>query len=259
MSQFNFDATQVSPQGDRTPLPKGRYSVMATSSEIKTVKAPGTGRFINIGMKILDGPAKDKTMFTNLNIENANPVATQIGRERLSALCHVVGILQITDTAQLHGRPFVVDIDVDAEGKYNEVVSFLKVDGSPAVAVGAGGAPAGAPPPPWAAPGTATGGPPAPAPAPAPVPQPPPQPATPPPPAPMFYVANLQGQNLTPQPVDANAIRTMPQGLAQLQICPVGGNAWQPATVLGAAPAANGAPGPASGATPPWLQNPPPA
>lgn len=257
MSQFTFDATQVKPQGDRSPLPKGDYPVIATASELKSAKAPSTGTFIALTMKVTDGPAKDQLIFTNLNVIHSNPVAQQIGQERLSALCHSVGVLQITDTAQLHGRPFIVKASVTADGKYNEIDAFLRADGSSA---GGGAAPsAGAAAPPWATPAPTSPAAAQAAPV-APVPAPTPPPATPPQPAPQFYVANLQGQNLTPSPVTADQVRAMPTGLANLQICPVGGSAWQPASVLATStvPPVTGAPVPSTTTVPPWLQSPPP-
>src|SRR4051812_36143109 len=110
MSQLQFDATQVKPQGDRAPIPAGEYPVFIKSSEVKDTKDTPPGKMLALGMEILDGPIKGQLIFQNVNFINKNPVAQQIGQERLSAICHVCGILQISDSTQLHGRPFRVKI-----------------------------------------------------------------------------------------------------------------------------------------------------
>lgn len=263
MSQINFDATQVAPQSDRSAQPEGTYKVILKTSEIKPT-AKNDGKFIACGMQILEGPIAGRMIFFNINHLNPNPVAQQIGQERLSALCHAVNVLKISDTAQLHGRPFQIKVTVSEDGKYNEVQAFLREDGSaitPQTAAPAG--PTAAPA--WAGAAAPTPAPasPAPAPAPSPAPVPAPAPVAPQAPAPAddrkFYVAH-NGQNITgSSPISADQVRALPQGLAALQICQVGNNAWESATSLAiATPAPVPAPAPGGVALPPWLQNQPP-
>lgn len=251
--ELQFDATTVNPQGDRTPVPDGEYPVILTSTEIK--HSNQTDSMINCGMKITEGPLSGKMIFTNINYRNGNPVAQQIGQERLSALCHVCGVLKITDTAQLHGRPFKAKCTINERDKrYNEV-TFLKSDGTAPVgtasAPGAGGP--GGPPPAWA--GAA-------APTPPPGQAPPPgQPAQPPqqPPAAaqkMYYVA-YNGQT-NPTPMSADAVRALPMGLGAIQVVEVGTQNWQPGTVLQAQSAPLTPTTAASPGLPPWMQQPPP-
>jgi Protein of unknown function (DUF669) len=269
MSAIQFDATQVQPQGDRSPVPEGEYPVILTATEIKPGKAP-TDRLLNLTMRVTEGPCAGQLIFQNLNFMHSNPVAQQIGQERLSALCHVVGVLKPTDTAQFHGRPFRVKVTVDETKKYNEVTAFLKADGSaPSATPNAGSAAPSTAAPAWAgspaptpAPAAATPAPqPAPQPAPAAPAQPAPAPAAQPAPAAApavqdrYYVAH-NGQNITPQPITADEVRALPQGLANLQICKVGDNAWSPGQSLAPATAA---PAPATAGLPPWMQQAPPS
>jgi hypothetical protein len=80
---------------------------------------------------------------------------------------------------------------------------------------------------------------------------------------PLYFVAH-NGANLTSSPVNADAVRAMPQGLAALLVCIAGTQTWMEATSVIAAPAPAPAPAPvapvapaapaAPAATPPWMQ-----
>jgi len=155
MAQINFDATKVQPQEAFTVIPAGSYIAQIEESEIKATKS-GTGSMLKLKWKILDGQYKNRVIFGNLNIVNANPEAEKIGQRQLSALCHATGVMQLADTVQLHNRPckIKVKVRVDESGKYddqNEVSAFE--------AIAAGAAPA---PTQFAAPPTAPSAPTAP-------------------------------------------------------------------------------------------------
>lgn len=286
--QLAFDATTVTPSGDRTAVPKGRYRVILKSSEIKPTQDQ-KGKFINCGFQILDGPIQvegqpaptigsqaGKTAFININFLNENPVAQQIGQERLSALCHAVQVLRISDTTQLHGRPLQMEIGIQAnDARYNEVLGFFYENGASIVPQTTGVVPVAAPAaaPAWAGAAVPTPAPaPAPAPAavPAPVAAPPvaaptpapvaaaPIPVAAPAPEPQYFAAS-GGQNL-PGTYTADQVRVLPQGLVNIQVCKVGDSAWSPGTSLQvAAPAP--APivlAPGGPPMPPWMGQVPP-
>lgn len=240
MAQLNFDATQVAPDtGGGDPVPAGWYNVMIDESEMKPTKTEG-GLRLSLRFTILDGQYVNRKVFTGLNLKNANPVAQEIAYKQLSAICHAVGIMQVQDSSQLHGRPLKIKVKVRAaSGDYeasNDITAYKnineQVDG-PAT----GGAPAGAP---WAT---------APAPAPqaapwagAPVATPAPtQQFAPPVQAPAPAAAAPQWQPPAAQQPWAQA----PQQQAPVQQAPVQQQAPQQA------PAAQP---PAQGATPPWMQ-----
>ena len=270
MSQYQFDATQVNPAGDRSAVPAGNYQVLISNSEIKPNKDKPANRMLTLSMKILDGPLVNQMIFQNLNILHENPVAQQIAQEKLSAICHAVGVLKINDTAQLHGRPFSVKVGITADGKYNELDSILRADGSPVTAAG-GAAPAGgsSAAPAWAVPGAAPApapalapsNPPAPAPAPTPAPAPAPAPTPAPPPAAkppeekLYYVArngtNITGNTPIPK---SQVLAQYAAELTMVQVCEVGGSAWVTASTIAEA----AAPLPSTGGpVPPWLTQPP--
>lgn len=105
MSNFTFDATQVEPQGEYKPIPDGTYVVWITSSEWKSTRA-GTGRYLALTVEVAEGDHKGRNVYENLNLENPNQTAVNIAKATLSAICRAVNVLQLTDSAQLHNKPF---------------------------------------------------------------------------------------------------------------------------------------------------------
>lgn len=283
MSQFVFDATKVSPQSDRSAVPPDTYDVILTGSDIKPGKTP-TDRQMSLNMRIISGPLNGGSIFQTLNIIHSNPTAQQIAQSEFSALCHAIGILNISDTTQLHGRPFKVKTSIrngtdklgQPDGKtYTEVDAYLRADGSP-ISGGAGAPGAvGQAPPAWANPGAQAAPPPTAMPMPpgvAPLPpqqfqQPPPMAPQPPQqPAPpvmqqpvaerMFYVAK-GGQMLTQQPLpQSQVMQHFGSDLASIQILENGSQTWVPGATLAQAAPVQAIPPPAAG-VPPWLQQPP--
>jgi hypothetical protein len=242
MAQLNFDATQVAPDtGGGDPVPAGWYNVMIDESEMKPTKTEG-GLRLSLRFTILDGQYANRKVFTGLNLKNANPVAQEIAYKQLSAICHAVGIMQVQDSQQLHGRPLKIKVKVKAaQGDYeasNDITAYKnineQVDG-PA----AGGAPTGAP---WAT-------------AQAPAPQAAPwagQPAAPVAPAPQFAPQQPAPAPAAPawQPPAAQQPWAQPAP-QQPAAAPAPQYAPQPqAPVAQPAPAA----APQPGATPPWMQ-----
>ena len=249
MAQLNFDATQVAPDtGAGDPVPAGWYNVMIDESEMKPTKAEG-GLRLSLRFTILDGQYANRKIFTGLNLKNANPVAQEIAYKQLSAICHAVGVMQVQDSQQLHGRPLKVKVKVRAaSGDYeasNEITSFKNINEQ----VG-GAAPGGAPwaQQPAAAPQAAPWAPQA-APAPvAPAQQFAPPAAAPAPAAPAWQPPAAQQpwaqQPAQPAPVQQPVAQPAPQPQAAPQAAPQPAGAVPPWMQQAAAPAV--------GATPPW-------
>ena len=180
-----FDATTVEPNTGPPPaMPTDWYNVMITESEMKQTKQ-GDGGYLEIVLKVLDGPHAGRLAWDRLNLYNPNPVAVEIAQKTLSAICHAVNVFQVQDSVVLHGIPMMARIVYKpAEGQYdesNDVKGYAKIGdkesknaaGTVLTTPGAGAAPsvpaapAGAPSaPPWggtpAAPAPAAAAPPAP-------------------------------------------------------------------------------------------------
>lgn len=112
-----FDASQVEPStgsfGDL--LPRGWVMAQIDDSEIKDTST-SSGKRLNLRFAIIDGDFKGRKAFHGLNIVNANPQAEQIAKAELSAICHAVGRLQVTDSAELHGLPLWIKVGVEKGG-----------------------------------------------------------------------------------------------------------------------------------------------
>lgn len=114
-----FDPTAV--VDDRPELlPVGKYVAQITDSDVVATKS-GTGTMLKLTLEVLDGPLARRKVFDQLNIENANPQAQQIGQRQLSRICKALGINQaIQDSEVLHFKPMVISVGVeeDKSGQY---------------------------------------------------------------------------------------------------------------------------------------------
>lgn len=155
MAQLNFDASQVAPSEALEAIPAGWYNAQMTASEMKPT-ADGTGAYLQAEFTVLSGDYAGRKLFDRINLRNKNPVAVEIGYKTLSAICHAVGVIQVQDSQQLHGRPLQLKVSLraagpGADGKHyeasNEVKGYKAMDGAgvPMAGAPAGGAPSWAP------------------------------------------------------------------------------------------------------------------
>ena len=134
MSFLSFDASEVEPNKPFEPIPAGDYIGKVVSSEIKPT-ASGTGEYLKIEIEVLGPACAGRKVFDQLNIRNESAEAERIGRAQLSALCHAIGVLRVSDSNELHGKPFAfkVVIEKDATGQYgdkNKIKGYKKHEGS---------------------------------------------------------------------------------------------------------------------------------
>lgn len=157
--QINFDASQVAPAVAGEIIPAGWYPVQIVKSEGKPT-SKGDGMYLETEMEIIGGEHKGRKLFDRFNLQNSNPIAVEIAYRMLSAVCHAVGVIQVADSQQLHGRPLMAKVKLipagpGADGKMyeakNEVSGYKAFDASamqPSAPVGnapawaTGGAPA---------------------------------------------------------------------------------------------------------------------
>ena len=104
---FAFDARTVDPATELGALPSGEYIVAITDSAMESTKA-GDGQFLKLVFSVLDGPHKGAKVFDRLNLVNRNQTAVEIAQRALSAICHAVGVMAVTQSEQLHDRPLQV-------------------------------------------------------------------------------------------------------------------------------------------------------
>lgn len=107
-----FDATQIEPATSFDPIPRGRYLCCIEKSEMKTTR-DSTGQYLELAFKVLDGEHANRVVFARLNLVNANPKATEIAYREFSALCRACGVLQVQDSAELHNRPLIIQVELE--------------------------------------------------------------------------------------------------------------------------------------------------
>lgn len=126
MAEFpgTFDASGIDPNATDFPvLPPADYRVMIVKSEMKPTK-DGTGQFLSLEMEIMDGAEKGKRLFQNLNLVNNGEKKEQteaIAQKALAQICHATGVIQCSNSDQLHMKPMIATVYVKpAKGQYAE-------------------------------------------------------------------------------------------------------------------------------------------
>jgi len=110
--QQQFDATQVEPQGDSTPLPAGTYRIAIRESEMQPTRN-GRGQYLLLEFEVLEGEHAGRKLFDRLNLINDNPTAVEIAQRTLSAICHATGQMQVQDSVELHDIPMRAKVKVE--------------------------------------------------------------------------------------------------------------------------------------------------
>lgn len=131
--RMNFDATQVDPTNQFDVIPAGEYEVMITESERKFTKS-GDGAYLQLTLEIQSGEFQGRKLFDRLNLENSNRTAVDIAQRQLSQICHAVGVMQVSDSEQLHYKPMIAKVKVrPPRGEYdasNEIGGYLALNGA---------------------------------------------------------------------------------------------------------------------------------
>lgn len=140
-----FDATQVEPQGEYTPIPAGEYKVQIITSEMVATKS-GDGQMLKLELEIMEGDQAGRKIFDRLNLDNPNATAVEIAQRTLSAICHAVGQLSVQDSEDLHFKPMIAVVVVTPpKGEYgagNNIKTYKALGDAAAPAAKSGFTPA---------------------------------------------------------------------------------------------------------------------
>lgn len=164
MAQLNatFDATGVAPAAPLELLPPGRYSAQIVNSEMRPTRA-GNGQYLWLELDVLEGPHRGRKLWDQLNLVNPNPQTVEIAQRTLSAICHAVGQMQVSDSEALHFRPLQITVAVEVDsrdkhkppheqGKQNRVKGYAQIGGAAPARPTPGSVPTRSPAPPAAPP-----------------------------------------------------------------------------------------------------------
>lgn len=145
MAQISFDASGVEPAVPFELLPPGKYRAQIVQSEMQATKQ-GDGQMLWLEFDVLDGPFQGRKVWERLNLVNRNQTTVEIAQRQLSAICHAVDRIQVTDSEQLHFRPLLLTVAVEMDKrdehlpvgqqrKQNRVKGYAKAPGAPMAAV----------------------------------------------------------------------------------------------------------------------------
>jgi hypothetical protein len=148
-----FDANSVAPRQEFTTLDPGEYLAMIVASEVSE-NAKRDGSFLKLELEIIDGPAKGRKLFDRLNLNNPNAQAVEIAKATLSAICHAIGKLTVSDSTELHNAPMLAVVrkvpkkqnGVAVPGEFDNAISTYKPKSAGQTAASGIGGGAGAPP-----------------------------------------------------------------------------------------------------------------
>lgn len=139
-------------------LPPGWYPVLIDSAEIKDTKA-GNGKYLKLGLSVVGEKFANRKLWPNINLQNPNPKAVEIGMRELAGLGQACGLTAISDTAELVNKQIDVRVKIgkarDGYEPGNEVTAYAlpgsKTSGAqaPAARPPASAAASDAPKRPW--------------------------------------------------------------------------------------------------------------
>jgi len=113
-----FNAEEVPEDKGFEPLPEGSYTAHIIQSDMKETRA-GTGQYLELRIQILDEPYTGRLVFERLNLINPNETAVTIAQRTLADLCNAVGVSELEDSEELHGKEFQVKLAIqEGQGDY---------------------------------------------------------------------------------------------------------------------------------------------
>jgi len=121
MANLGINMGAVQPNVGFSAMDKGKYTVIMYKSDFKPTGG-GTGKALETHYRINGGPNNGREIMLSFTWENATAKAVEIGQGQFRAICDAVNVIP-QDSQQLHNIPFLLEVDVTPDGKYNNFVS----------------------------------------------------------------------------------------------------------------------------------------
>jgi len=128
-----FDANQYNPSQSAGQLPVGKHLVVIMSSELKGSKNNENSGYVQLNLEVVDGPNKGATGPYRLNLYNESQKTVEIAHNQLCALSHALNVFVVQNTEQLHGIPFIAEVQLqkgDNPNGYTEVKRVFDASGN---------------------------------------------------------------------------------------------------------------------------------
>jgi len=149
--QLNTDFSTIKPNegsGGMFPVsdPKMGWLVKIIDSYPQETRNKDGTRAI-LKLEGLDQGVMGQVADYGINVANPSQKSVEIGWSELSAVAHVIGVLRVGNTMELHGKPFRVLVRKQKDTEYNEIYGVQDANGNapgkagqgPAAAQPAGG------------------------------------------------------------------------------------------------------------------------
>ena len=131
MVQLVFDASAIDVEYGAGQLPVGDLIVAVTESGVRESRSSGNElHFLNL--EVQGGEHAGATGEMRFNTGHPNIDVRRISEQNLGRVIQAVGFMSITDTLQLHGRPFMVSVrwQDEEEKRYTEIKKILYANGA---------------------------------------------------------------------------------------------------------------------------------
>lgn len=103
---------------DREPFAAGTYPLELTESDVVPTKN-GNGQLFKFTAQVTDGEHKGRLVWGQMNLQNANATAQEIGQSEFRALREATGVLSPEDTDEFHFKQFNAAVIIEpAKGEY---------------------------------------------------------------------------------------------------------------------------------------------
>ena len=122
---FTITTAELPESQEYGVLPAGEYSVKVKSCEPKATKK-GDGKYLKLAYEVTGPTHIGRIIFSNLNIQNPNPKAEEIGRRELGDLLRAINLQSLEDTDQLIGGNCMVKISVSPATEFYDEGNDVK-------------------------------------------------------------------------------------------------------------------------------------
>lgn len=116
-NEFSLDQLPESTSYDL--LPAGWYNAKVHSAELKETKLKD-GKFIAVRFDVTGPTQQGRVVFTNININNKNPAAEDIGRRQLGEIMRAGNLQKVQDTDQLVGIELQIKVGIQKSEQYGD-------------------------------------------------------------------------------------------------------------------------------------------
>lgn len=139
MVELNYNAEGQEGMVERSALPEGEYVAAIAKNERRETRSSNGNAYLSLEFEVMEGPAKGRRFWTNLNLWNSNAQAAEIAQRELTSICHAVGKLRVGDADELNGIPMLIKVGIDKDDKDRNVVKGYKpMNGAGAAHSGSG-------------------------------------------------------------------------------------------------------------------------